>query len=71
MGRVIIYFNGGGMTSMKCKSQERAKEITDKRPNVKSWTYYENNEIIPRLRPQQKIEKKLTLAEMEAMISKL
>jgi len=68
MGRVIIHFRGGSMTSLKCKNAKRAGEIAAKRPNTISYKFYDDNDVIPRLKKQKHIQKGLTMAEMERMI---
>ena len=47
MGKVIIEFKDGRLESFKCKSEQRAKEISAKRPKVIDWNYYEKNQRIP------------------------
>lgn len=71
MGRVIIYFKDGTMTSMKCKSYKRAGEIAAKRPDTKSYTFYADNDIIPRMKKQPKKQQQMSLQEMEAIISRM
>lgn len=71
MGRVIIYFKGGGITSLKCKDAKRAGEIAAKRPNTSSYKFYGDNDVIPRQRKEKKIQPGLSMAEMERMIRNL
>ena len=54
MGKLIIeYFpesakhKGGRIESMKCKSEERAKQIVAKRGNIKCWNFYESTTSVP------------------------
>lgn len=68
MGRVIIKYKDGRVESLKCKSEERAKQVAGKRANVKEWNYYDVNERIPTPK-KKKIEKKeMTLEDMEALM---
>lgn len=47
MGRVILIFNTGKSERLKCKDQKRAEQIARKRPNVREFHFYKNNERIP------------------------
>ncbi len=71
MGRIIINFKDGTKTSMKCKDYARAENIASKRPNTKDWKFYNDDDVIPRVKKQKKVQKQMSLAEMEAIISRM
>lgn len=68
MGRVIIKFVDNHLESYKCKSEQRAKEIVDKRRKVKEWNYYEDGIRIRR--PKKKIveHKEMSMEEIEMLL---
>ena len=70
MGRVIIKFNDGRLESFKCKSKDRASEIAGKRPKVKEWNYYDDNERIPQPKKKKFENKPKTLEELEVIMRK-
>ncbi len=68
MGRLIIKFKDGHLESFKCKSQQRASEVADKRLNVVEWNYYEQNQRIPQ--PKKKVVENspMTLEDYELLM---
>jgi hypothetical protein len=46
MGRVILRLKNGKLESLKCKSEERAKEIVKKRLDVIRYDFYSDNQKI-------------------------
>ena len=68
MGRVIIKFSDEHLESFKCKSKERASEIAGKRPKVKEWNYYDDNERIPQPKKKKVENRPATLEELEVMM---
>lgn len=75
MGRAILVidlgYNREQVLSFKCKSEIRAQEIADKRPNCKSWKFYENNIRIPQPKKNIKQYKEPTLESMEMEMRKV
>ncbi len=71
MGRVIIKFKDGHLESFKCKSKEKATKIADNRNNVVEFNFFEDNDYIPRTKKKKVQPKEMSMAEMEAIISRL
>lgn len=69
MGRVLLYERRGQITSLKCRSKERAEEIARKRPNVVRYEYYDDRDVIPRAHKARKEHTSIpTMEELERMI---
>lgn len=74
MGRVLLTvdlgYNRETIQSFKCKNEEAAKKIADKRPNVKSYIYYDDCQRIPQTKKKKIEEMPLTFEELELKMKK-
>ncbi len=70
MGRVVLIYFNGKKESLKCRSEERAYTIMRKRPNVRTFNFYEDNQRIPKETPKIGSPVPSSFEELEAMSRK-